>query len=80
MAEQRVYVELNRLEVVPADAAERYVAQSALVRYEKLRDVYVDTVCASEDWVRLFIACRRVHPHLKLWKTKVTPSTSANGK
>ena len=81
-------VELKRLEVVPADAAMRYVAQKALVRYEKLRDDDVDTVCASEDWVRLFIALRRVHPHhtritralIKQWKAKVTSSTSVKRK
>ena len=84
MAQQCVHAELNRLDVVPANAEERYVAQRALVRYEKLRDSDADTVCASEDWVRLFIALRRVHPHhtritlalLKQWKAKATSSTS----
>ena len=81
-----LHAELNRVAVVPTDAAERYVAQRALVRYEKLRDSDVATVCASEDWVRLFIALRRVHPHhtritlalLKQWKTKATSFTSDN--
>ena len=84
MAEESVHVELNRLDVVPAVAAGRYVAQRALVRYEKLRHDDVHTVCASEDWVRLSNALRRLHPHnsrttlalLKQWKTKATPSTS----
>ena len=75
------------MDVVPANAEERYVAQRALVRYEKLRDSDVDTVCASEDWVRLFIALRRVHHHhtrialalLKQWKAKVTSSTFVTG-
>ena len=58
MAEQVVYIELNRLEVVPADAAARYVEQRALVRYETLRDNYVDMVCASEDWARFCIPPR----------------------
>jgi len=85
MAAHTVHTELNRLDVLPADAAERYVAQRALVRYENLRDSDVDTVCASEDWVRLLIALRRrAHPHhtritlalFKQWKAKVTSSTS----
>ena len=81
-----MHVELKCLDVAPANAEERYVAQRALVRDEKLQDSDADTVWASEDWVRLFIALRRVHPHhtritlalLKQWKAKVTSSTSVN--
>ena len=83
MAEQRVQIELARLDDVPQYSEERYVAQRALVRYERLRDSDVVTVCASEDRFRLFIALRRVHPHhtritlalFKQWKAKVTSST-----
>ena len=88
MAEQSAHVELNRLDVVPADAVERCVAQKASVRSEKLRANEVGTVCASEDWVRLLIDLRRAHPHhtritlalTNQWKTKSTSSASVNRK
>ena len=76
--------EFKRLEASPASPAERVAAQRALVRYEKSGGGDEDSqVSASEDWVRLFIALRRVHPPrtritpelLKQWKTKITSST-----
>ena len=57
-----VLVELSRLDVVPAETVERYAAQTALVRYQNVGDDAEHTVCASENWARLFIALIRVHP------------------
>ena len=62
MVNESLRVELKSLESEPAHPVERYVAQRALVRYKKVGDHEAHTVCASEDWVRSFIALRRVHP------------------
>ena len=79
--------QLTRLDDVPADPTERIAAKRALVRYEKIGDEG-SQACASEDWIRLFIALRRatspstrITPQLLMhWKTKVTASTTVNSK
>ena len=63
--------ELELLEREPASDLERIVATRSWVRYERqgVADDYLK-LCASEDWVRLFIALRRAHsPH-----TRITPA------
>ena len=59
-----VSMELRRLEAAPAASpGERAVAQRALVRYEKPGACDVDSVLSTtEEWVRLYIALRRVNP------------------
>ena len=65
------------------------MAQRALVRYEKPGACDVDSVVSTtEEWVRLYIALRRVNPPgtrltanvLTQWKTKVTSSTTIKRK
>ena len=72
--------ELARLESEPVSDLERMVATRALVRYQRQGVAHDNLkVCASEDWVRLFIAFRRacipdtrITPALlRQWKTKV---------
>ena len=84
-----VSTELQRLEAAPASPGERAAAQRALVRYEKTGGGDGDSVVSTtEEWVRLFIALRRVHSPstritpglLSKWKTKVTSSTTIKRK
>ena len=77
--------ELERLEREPAIDLERIVATRSLVRYGR-QGVADDNlkICASEDWVRLFIALRRASiPNTRItpallreWNTMVTSSTA----
>ena len=82
-------MELTRLKAAPASPGERAVAQRALVRYEKPGAGDVDSVVSTtEEWVRLYIALRRVNPPgtrltakvLTQWKTKVSSSTTIKRK
>jgi hypothetical protein len=84
-----VSMELTRLKAAPASPGERAVAQRALLRCEKPGAGDVDSVAsATEEWVRLYIALRRVNPPgtrltakvLTQWKTKVSSSTTIKRK
>ena len=81
--------ELRRLEAAPGSQVERFAAQRALVRYVRSGEGDGDPqASATEEWVRLVIALRRVRPQsahitpglLKQWKTKATSSTHAKRK
>lgn len=84
---QAVKHELDLMERAPPSPAERQAACRSLVRYES-RGGGNDSLSASEDWVRLYIALRRCGGEkarvtvemLRHWNTKVSQTAAIKRK